>query len=301
MVEIMNHRGTVSPGTAASAEERCCSRLTPWVFIASGLAIKTVIVTVCLVVFLHGSYGQYMTLVQNATGWHCVPSVSAGIEEGWECCPKGWKRFQGSCYYLSGDVMSWAESEQNCTGMGSHLVVINSKAEQVSAGLREGHSSQSPSASMGGDSVPLCPAKEGGGMSFVHPFSTGSRLPPAPLHRDSCHLPLLSPVSHGHCTLPHFQDFLFNLAKGVFTNAYETKYYIGLTSYKTGQWQWVDQTPYDMTTTFWKPGEPNLLFAEKCAAIHVKGNRDPSTYSNWNNILCFTSCYRICELPAKYV
>lgn len=52
---------------------------------------------------------------------------------------------------------------------------------------------------------------------------------------------------------------------------------------------------------FWKPGEPNLLFAEKCAAIHVKGNRDPNTYSNWNNVLCFTSCYRICELPVKSV
>uniref|UniRef100_A0A672V4T0 C-type lectin domain-containing protein n=1 Tax=Strigops habroptila TaxID=2489341 RepID=A0A672V4T0_STRHB len=56
---------------------------------------------------------------------------SPHTEEGWSCCPKGWKRFQGSCYYLSDDVMSWAASEQNCTGMGSHLVVINSKAEQV--------------------------------------------------------------------------------------------------------------------------------------------------------------------------
>ncbi|XP_010020942.1 PREDICTED: C-type lectin domain family 6 member A-like [Nestor notabilis] len=176
----MNHHGRVSPGTAASAEERCCSWLNPWLFIASLLAIKTAIVTVCLVVLLHGSYGQYMTLVQNATEWRCVPSVSAGkrfsphTEEGWTCCPKGWKRFQGSCYFISGDAMSWAASEQNCTGMGSHLVVINSEAEQ---------------------------------------------------------------------------DFLFNLAKRAFTNAYETKYYIGLTAYNTGQWQWVDQTPYKKTTT----------------------------------------------------
>ncbi|NXR09923.1 CLC4D protein, partial [Semnornis frantzii] len=50
----------------------------------------------------------------------------------WKCCPKAWKRFQKNCYYLSTDKMSWVESEQNCTGMGSHLVVINSKAEQVS-------------------------------------------------------------------------------------------------------------------------------------------------------------------------
>ncbi|NXF34948.1 CLC4E protein, partial [Nyctibius bracteatus] len=103
----------------------------------------------------------------------------------WTCCPKGWRHFQEKCYYLSADTMSWVESEQNCTGMGSHLVVINSKAKQV----------------------------------------------------------------------------------GVFTNTYETKYYIGLTAYKNGQWQWVDQTPYEKAATFWKPGEPNLLFAEKCAAI----------------------------------
>ncbi|NXU64715.1 CLC4A protein, partial [Horornis vulcanius] len=51
------------------------------------------------------------------------------------------------------------------------------------------------------------------------------------------------------------------------TNIYETKYYIGLAAYNSGQWQWVDQTPYENTVTFWKPGEPNLLFAERCAAI----------------------------------
>ncbi|NXE66100.1 CLC4C protein, partial [Calcarius ornatus] len=103
----------------------------------------------------------------------------------WMCCPKGWRRFQGSCYFLPPDMMSWSESAQNCTGMGSQLVVITSKAEQVKKA----------------------------------------------------------------------------------TSIYETKYYIGLASYKNGKWQWVDQTPYDSTATFWKPGEPNLLFAEKCAAI----------------------------------
>ncbi|NWI52917.1 CLC4E protein, partial [Calyptomena viridis] len=51
-------------------------------------------------------------------------------DQGWTCCPKGWKRFQKNCYFLSPDTMSWDESEQNCTGMGSHLVVINSKEEQ---------------------------------------------------------------------------------------------------------------------------------------------------------------------------
>ncbi|NXQ15761.1 CLC4D protein, partial [Peucedramus taeniatus] len=104
----------------------------------------------------------------------------------WTCCPKGWKRFQGNCYFLSLDKMNCTESAQNCTGMGSQLVVITSKAEQV---------------------------------------------------------------------------------KKV-TNIYETKYYIGLAAYRNGKWQWVDKTPYENAATwFWKPGEPNLLFAEKCAAL----------------------------------
>ncbi|NWY36861.1 CLC4C protein, partial [Sylvia atricapilla] len=103
----------------------------------------------------------------------------------WTCCPKGWRFFQASCYFLSPDTMSWAESEQNCTGMGSQLVVINSKAEQVEKA----------------------------------------------------------------------------------TNMYETKFYIGLVAHDNRQWRWVDQTPYENTATFWKPGEPNFLFVEKCAAI----------------------------------
>ncbi|XP_075365350.1 C-type lectin domain family 4 member A isoform X2 [Mycteria americana] len=61
----------------------------------------------------------------------CIALIIALLGRGWTCCPKGWKRFQGSCYYLSDDRMRWNESVQNCTGMGSHLVVINTEAEQV--------------------------------------------------------------------------------------------------------------------------------------------------------------------------
>ncbi|NXM69092.1 CLC4D protein, partial [Serilophus lunatus] len=56
----------------------------------------------------------------------------------WTCYPKGWKRFQKSCYFLSTDRMPWVESEQNCTGMGSHLVVINSMEEQLKRDARGG-------------------------------------------------------------------------------------------------------------------------------------------------------------------
>ncbi|NWR72970.1 CLC4D protein, partial [Centropus unirufus] len=96
----------------------------------------------------------------------------------WMCCPNGWIRFKKSCYYLSGDQMNRNESEQNCTGMGSHLVVINTKAEQVGK-----------------------------------------------------------------------------------------NYYIGLRAQVVGQWQWVDQTPYNRTAAFWRKGEPSNVTAELCAVI----------------------------------
>ncbi|KAF4804373.1 C-type lectin domain family 4 member E [Turdus rufiventris] len=54
------------------------------------------------------------------------------------------------------------------------------------------------------------------------------------------------------------QAFLFNLTKEKATNIYETKYYIGLAAYKTGQWQWVDQTPYENTATNKGPNSPSL-------------------------------------------
>uniref|UniRef100_A0A8B9R4L7 C-type lectin domain-containing protein n=1 Tax=Anas platyrhynchos TaxID=8839 RepID=A0A8B9R4L7_ANAPL len=221
MAAIMNQQERVGLGTAAPAEGSSCSRLSPWVLLASALAVKTALMTVGLVVLFHRSCGQYKTLPQNASEWHCITSGSASQKVSWKCCQEGWRPFQESCYYFSDDQMPWNESQQNCSGMGSQLVVINTKAEQ---------------------------------------------------------------------------EFLFSSVKGLVTNTYETKYYMGLSAHKTGKWQWVDRTPYKKMATFWKPGEPNLLFAEKCAAIHVKGNTDSNTYSNWNNILCSTSCYRICEL-----
>nr|XP_038035479.1 C-type lectin domain family 4 member D-like isoform X2 [Anas platyrhynchos] len=118
----MNQQERVSPGTAAPAEGSSCSRLSPWVLLVSALAVKTALMTVGLVVLFHMSCGQCKTLPQNASEWHCIPNGSVS--------EKGWRPFQESCYYFSGDQMPWNESQQNCSGMGSHLVVINTEAEQ---------------------------------------------------------------------------------------------------------------------------------------------------------------------------
>ncbi|XP_075618336.1 C-type lectin domain family 4 member E [Balearica regulorum gibbericeps] len=103
----------------------------PWLISLLLLLVCIALVVVLLVVSRSHSSTQPTVLQQKFTEWQCILAVSQGKEQGWTCCPKGWKRFQESCYYLSEDMMRWAESVQNCTGMGSHLVVINSKAEQA--------------------------------------------------------------------------------------------------------------------------------------------------------------------------
>ncbi|KAM7066669.1 C-type lectin domain family 4 member E-like [Acridotheres tristis] len=127
---MMNSQGRLSPGTAAPAEERSCSWLNIWIFLIFALATKAAFVTLYLVVLFWHSTDQPRALQQQFSEWKCDSAVPQGTVQGWTCCPEGWRRFQRSCYFLSLDKMNCAESEQNCTGMGSHLVVINSKAEQ---------------------------------------------------------------------------------------------------------------------------------------------------------------------------
>uniref|UniRef100_A0A8B9R3A1 C-type lectin domain-containing protein n=1 Tax=Anas platyrhynchos TaxID=8839 RepID=A0A8B9R3A1_ANAPL len=77
-------------------------------------------VTFCMYGKFLGKHAQH---ILSNTG-------SSPTEDSWKCCPEGWRPFQESCYYFSGDQMPWNESQQNCSGMGSQLVVINTKAEQ---------------------------------------------------------------------------------------------------------------------------------------------------------------------------
>ncbi|XP_063250353.1 C-type lectin domain family 6 member A-like [Prinia subflava] len=103
----------------------------PWLISLLLLLVCFALVVVLLVVPFWPSSEQPTALQQQFSEWKCDSAVPRGTDRGWTCCPKGWKRFQRSCYFLSPDKMNWAESEQNCTGMGSQLVVINSKEEQV--------------------------------------------------------------------------------------------------------------------------------------------------------------------------
>ncbi|XP_059694318.1 C-type lectin domain family 6 member A-like [Haemorhous mexicanus] len=102
----------------------------PWLISVLLLLVCIALVVVLLVLpFCHSSE-QPSALQQHFSQWECDSAGPQGTDRGWTCCPKGWRRFQGSCYFLSTDKMNCAESAENCTGMGSHLVVITSRAEQ---------------------------------------------------------------------------------------------------------------------------------------------------------------------------
>ncbi|NXA52164.1 CLC4D protein, partial [Nothocercus julius] len=114
--------------------EHHTSKYPPWLpWLISGLLLLVCIALIIAVLVIHFSHNhrEMKALQQNATEWLCVSAVPQRKEQDWMCCPKEWKYFQKSCYYLSTDYMSWNDSKTNCSGMGSHLVVIKTEAEQV--------------------------------------------------------------------------------------------------------------------------------------------------------------------------
>ncbi|XP_059112876.1 C-type lectin domain family 4 member A-like isoform X2 [Peromyscus eremicus] len=54
----------------------------------------------------------------------------SATDKVWSCCPKDWKPFSSHCYLISNDSASWRESEEKCSSMGAHLMVVHSQEEQ---------------------------------------------------------------------------------------------------------------------------------------------------------------------------
>ncbi|KAM9115153.1 CD209 antigen-like protein C isoform 3-T4 [Pangshura tecta] len=46
-------------------------------------------------------------------------------------CPLGWQHFEKKCYFFSTSTKSWSDAKQFCTNEDSHLVIVNTKQEQV--------------------------------------------------------------------------------------------------------------------------------------------------------------------------
>ncbi|XP_014901861.1 CD209 antigen-like protein E isoform X5 [Poecilia latipinna] len=56
-----------------------------------------------------------------------------------ETCPKceaGWERHRGSSYFFSNSTSSWTDSRHSCTDLGSDLVKIDSREEQMFLEIR---------------------------------------------------------------------------------------------------------------------------------------------------------------------
>lgn len=73
-------------------------------------------------------------------------------------------------------------------------------------------------------------------------------------------------------------------------------YFVGLSDPKgTGNWQWVDQTPYNPSATFWHEGEPSNP-DEHCASLNTR-------LEGWglNDIRCGESQRSICKMMKIYL
>ncbi|XP_055226900.1 C-type lectin domain family 4 member G [Gorilla gorilla gorilla] len=63
-----------------------------------------------------------------------IKVVQARNEFSCPPCPKSWKAFQGSCYSFFSDNLTWPQANDSCAQNQAHLVIINSRAEQVGNG-----------------------------------------------------------------------------------------------------------------------------------------------------------------------
>ncbi|KAM6908892.1 C-type lectin domain family 10 member A [Xenentodon cancila] len=85
----------------------------------------------------------------------------------------------------------------------------------------------------------------------------------------------------------------------VIAHTHGTFYWVGLTDEKTGQWEWVNQTPYTMNRRRWKPGQPDSWTNhglgpgdEDCAHMHHDGRL--------NDLHCSTRMRFICQRHSQH-
>lgn len=62
---------------------------------------------------------------------HCVSPPCPPRPPGTQCCPINWLEYEGSCYWFSRSGKTWADADRYCRLESAHLVVINSREEQV--------------------------------------------------------------------------------------------------------------------------------------------------------------------------
>lgn len=69
-------------------------------------------------------------------------------------------------------------------------------------------------------------------------------------------------------------------------------YWLGLTDGRTGEWEWLDETPYEMVRSEWRPGQPDnwkahgLGGGEDCAHFHHDGRYNDDHCSRHYRYIC---------------
>ncbi|XP_054998590.1 C-type lectin domain family 4 member A-like [Sorex araneus] len=86
------------------------------------------------------------------------------------------------------------------------------------------------------------------------------------------------------------QDFINNNVKR------SSGYYLGLSDLKNGHWEWVNETPYNHSVTFWHPGEPSFDY-EHCVMLNFR----PIQNWGWNDVTCNEPLDSICEMLKIYL
>ncbi|XP_015976821.1 C-type lectin domain family 6 member A [Rousettus aegyptiacus] len=111
-----------------------CSQVRLWSVAVICIALLSTCFIISCVVTYHFTHGKADKRLSELHTYHssltCFSEGPGVTGKVWECCPSTWKSFGSSCYFISTEQSFWSKSEQNCVRMGSHLVVINTKAEQ---------------------------------------------------------------------------------------------------------------------------------------------------------------------------
>ncbi|XP_077872000.1 C-type lectin domain family 4 member A-like [Ictidomys tridecemlineatus] len=99
--------------------------------------LKEILLSVSFITFFQKNFQlledkNYKRFIKEMihTNLKCVRINSTMEGKVWSCCPENWKSFSSSCYFFSTDAKPWKESQENCSRMTAHLLVINSKEEQ---------------------------------------------------------------------------------------------------------------------------------------------------------------------------
>ncbi|XP_057623514.1 C-type lectin domain family 4 member A-like [Chionomys nivalis] len=113
-----------------------CLRFSRVLFIS--FTIYFLLLTILFSIALITLFKKYSQLLEekaiikelNYTRLECTKQHSFLKDKVWSCCPKDWEPFSSHCYFTPTDLASWSESEEKCSSMGAHLMVVRSREEQ---------------------------------------------------------------------------------------------------------------------------------------------------------------------------